>query len=179
MNQSQPQPQPHPDPSNPIPPKPSSLSDHTDPVSNRRSDDYSPYPKLDPSDVAPPPAEDWTTVPMGANPPPPAPEPKNDARAPIYEGNATTLPTEANPYVSAAPAPGGPSTKSESFQCPRCEYLLSVWKLNENSYSIDVRVWSVIRYDGVHEGDAWEMGKEGSGGNQEGRGSCWEYVATL
>ncbi|CAK9313032.1 unnamed protein product [Citrullus colocynthis] len=113
MNQSQPQPQP--DPSNPLPPKPSH-SDHPDPITDHRSGDYSPYPKLDPSDVAPPPLpENWSTVPMGSqsqNPPPPPPQtqPNSDARAPIYEGNATTLPTEANPYVSAAPAHGNPSS---------------------------------------------------------------------
>ncbi|KAA0065115.1 hypothetical protein IC582_006386 [Cucumis melo] len=117
---SQSQPQPHPDPSNPLPPKPSH-SDHTDPNTDHRSADYSPYPKLDPSDVAPPPLpENWTTVPMGSqpqNPPPPPPQtqPNSEARAPISEGNATTLPTEANPYVSAAPAHGNPSSSKHTM----------------------------------------------------------------
>ncbi|XP_022997225.1 GEM-like protein 1 [Cucurbita maxima] len=113
MSQSQPQPQPQPDPSNPLPPKPSH-SDHPDPITDHRSGEYSPYPKLDPSDVAPPlMPENWTTVPMSSqpqHPPPPQTQPNSEPRAPISEGNATTLPTEANPYVSAAPACGNPSS---------------------------------------------------------------------
>ncbi|XP_023522986.1 vegetative cell wall protein gp1-like, partial [Cucurbita pepo subsp. pepo] len=115
MAQSQPQPQPQPDPSNPVPPNPSH-SDNADPVTDHRSTDSSTHPKLNPSDVVPPPVpEDWTTVPMGSqpqhpHPPPPQTQPNSEARAPISEGNATTLPNDANPYVSAAPAQGNPSS---------------------------------------------------------------------
>jgi len=46
------------------------------------SSDYAPYPKLDPTDVTPPPPQ---PIPTGAA--------------------ATTMPAESNPYVSPSPAP--------------------------------------------------------------------------
>ncbi|XP_022951044.1 GEM-like protein 1 [Cucurbita moschata] len=120
MAQSQPQPQPQPDPSNPVAPNPSH-SDNADAVTDHRSTDSSTHPKLNPSDVAPPPMpEDWTTVPMGSqpqhpHPPPPQTQPNSEARAPISEGNATTLPNDANPYVSASPAQGNPSSAKNTM----------------------------------------------------------------
>uniref|UniRef100_A0A7N1A3B3 GRAM domain-containing protein n=1 Tax=Kalanchoe fedtschenkoi TaxID=63787 RepID=A0A7N1A3B3_KALFE len=56
------------------------------PGSASRSTDYAPYPKLDPTDVAPPPqVESWTS-----------PHPPNQT---------TAMPAESNPYVSSSPAP--------------------------------------------------------------------------
>lgn len=73
------------------------------------STDHISYPKLDPNDVAPPPPENWTSVPVTSQPPP-VEAPRSSA--PPQGGAATTLPVESNPYVSPAPVP--PSTmKSE------------------------------------------------------------------
>nr|ACU23491.1 unknown [Glycine max] len=60
----------------------------------RHSGDYAPYPKLDPTDVAPP------------------QQPLNtESRAPISEDAATTMPKDSNPYVTPAPATAS-STKT-------------------------------------------------------------------
>ncbi|KAH1110587.1 hypothetical protein AAZX31_04G090800 [Glycine max] len=53
--------------------------------------DYAPYPKLDPTDVAPP--------------------LNTESRAPISEDAATTMPKDSNPYVTPAPVPAS-STKT-------------------------------------------------------------------
>lgn len=76
-------------PDNPIPtPDP----EHTrKPTSETHSADYAPYPKLDPNDVAPPPDPLLSTPPSGA---------------------ATTMPSESNPYVSAAPVPTSSTKKT-------------------------------------------------------------------
>lgn len=93
------------------------------------SDDYAPYPKLDPKDVAPPPMENWSNVPMGSqSQPQPQPQSQSqsqsqphqhpqtvhsEARAPISGDAATTMPPESNPYISPAPAPApGSSVKN-------------------------------------------------------------------
>ncbi|KAJ9673961.1 hypothetical protein PVL29_023485 [Vitis rotundifolia] len=76
------------------------------------SADYAPYPKLDPNDVAPP-KEDWTTVTMSSQPPPPVSqnsgspisESASEGPAPIARNSATTMPVESNPYISSSPAP--------------------------------------------------------------------------
>ncbi|KAL3845766.1 hypothetical protein ACJIZ3_003169 [Penstemon smallii] len=83
MNPSnQPHPQPQPQPSEPKP------------------NDYAPYPKLGPDDVAPV-ADTWTS------------NPTSSGSVPISGGGATTMPSESNPYVSSAPVPK--STKSSFF----------------------------------------------------------------
>lgn len=83
--------------------------------------DYAPYPKIDPSDVAPIQEENWSTVAM--DPPSPAKEQSNNRSAaeksesvtggpelrtvtppPVPADTATTMPAESNPYVSSAPA---------------------------------------------------------------------------
>ncbi|CAL8997471.1 unnamed protein product [Prunus brigantina] len=83
------------------------------------SEDYAPYPKLDPNDVVPPPQpETWTSVSIASEPPlklesPSAPPPPVadppvhvEARAPIAGEAATSMPAESNPYVATpAPAP--------------------------------------------------------------------------
>jgi hypothetical protein len=51
-----------------------------------RSPEYAPYPSLSPDDVAPPP-------------------PSYSATAAVGGGGATTMPAEANPYVTPAPVP--------------------------------------------------------------------------
>ncbi|KAK4489965.1 hypothetical protein RD792_000619 [Penstemon davidsonii] len=73
MNPSN-QPQPQPQPNEPKP------------------NDYAPYPKLGPDDVAPV-ADTWTS------------NPTSSGSVPISGGGATTMPPESNPYVSSAPAP--------------------------------------------------------------------------
>ncbi|KNA20931.1 hypothetical protein SOVF_047960 [Spinacia oleracea] len=71
------------DESKPVNPTPN--PDQTSkPSPELHSAEYAPYPKLDPNDVVPPPD------PLLAPPPPPS---------------ATNMPSESNPYVSAAPAP--------------------------------------------------------------------------
>ncbi|KAK9994335.1 hypothetical protein SO802_024038 [Lithocarpus litseifolius] len=74
----------------------------------------------------------------------------SEARAPIFGDAATTMPVESNPYVSPAPVPDPSSIKR--FVC-----LENMWNL----------IW-FLRYGGVGERCAWEMGEEGGGGNQEG-----------
>lgn len=56
---------------------------------DERSPEYAPYPSLSPDDVTPPP------------PPPPS----YSATADVGGGGATTMPAEANPYVTPAPVP--------------------------------------------------------------------------
>lgn len=76
----------------------------------QHSGDYAPYPKLDADDVAPPPIENWSHVPMGSQPQ----TVNSEARAPISDDAATTMPQESNPYISPAPAPApSSSVKSE------------------------------------------------------------------
>ncbi|CAL5384014.1 unnamed protein product [Camellia sinensis] len=72
--------------------------------------DYAPYPKLDPTDIAPPAVDVWTSVPVSA--PPAAERPPTNPRvsspegpAPIAGQSATTMPPESNPYVAPAPVP--------------------------------------------------------------------------
>ena len=85
------------------------------------STDYAPYPKLDPNDVDPPPppqVDTWSNVPMQSQPKSqpsiPTENPvHSEARAPIADDAATTMPTESNPYISPAPAPAPSSVKSE------------------------------------------------------------------
>nr|XP_023922671.1 GEM-like protein 1 isoform X2 [Quercus suber] len=82
--------------------------------------DYAPYPKLDPNDVDPPPppqVDTWSNVPMQSQSQPksqpsiPTENPvHSEARAPIADDAATTMPTESNPYVSPAPAPAPSSS---------------------------------------------------------------------
>jgi len=82
------------------------------------STDYAPYPKLDPNDVDPPPppqVDTWSNVPMQSQPKSqpsiPTENPvHSEARAPIADDAATTMPTESNPYVSPAPAPAPSSS---------------------------------------------------------------------
>lgn len=86
-----------------------------------RSDEYAPYPKLQPNDVAPPPlTETWTSVSIASKSqsppdhPPPNPAQHTDAPSPIAGDTATTMPQESNPYVSPSPAPApGSAVKSE------------------------------------------------------------------
>ncbi|KAM7514518.1 hypothetical protein LguiA_004101 [Lonicera macranthoides] len=98
-------------------PKPKQ-SDQSQPIkSDSHSSDYAPYPKIDPNDVTPPPADNWTSVPVGDQPPPPpyqqpqaeAPRsshtPPPQGPAPAYGNPATSMPAESNPYVSPAPVP--------------------------------------------------------------------------
>ena len=90
------------------------------------STDYAPYPKLDPNDVDPPPPpqdDTWSSVPMQSQSQPksqpsiPTENPvHSEARAPIADDAATTMPTESNPYISPAPAPAPSSVKSEWFE---------------------------------------------------------------
>ncbi|KAK4797348.1 hypothetical protein SAY86_029674 [Trapa natans] len=54
------------------------------------SADYSPYPKIDPADVAPPP-ENWSHL------------TSSSPRGPISGDAASTMPPESNPYVTPAP----------------------------------------------------------------------------
>ncbi|KAK4571863.1 hypothetical protein RGQ29_030318 [Quercus rubra] len=86
------------------------------------STDYAPYPKLDPNDVDPPPPpqdDTWSSVPMQSQSQPksqpsiPTENPvHSEARAPIADDAATTMPTESNPYISPAPAPAPSSVKN-------------------------------------------------------------------
>ncbi|KAE8056980.1 hypothetical protein FH972_013706 [Carpinus fangiana] len=85
--------------------KPSESDPKQDP---QHSGDYAPYPKLDPNDVAPPPIENWSHVPMGSQPQ----TVNSEARAPISGQAATTLPQDSNPYISPAPAPAPASVKN-------------------------------------------------------------------
>ncbi|KMT19751.1 hypothetical protein BVRB_1g008070 [Beta vulgaris subsp. vulgaris] len=75
------------------PVKPDNPSPDPDPTpkssSEPHSKDYAPYPKLDPNDVIPP------------------PDPLLSAPS-----TATTMPSESNPYVSAAPAPTSSTKKT-------------------------------------------------------------------
>ncbi|PRQ21298.1 putative GRAM domain-containing protein [Rosa chinensis] len=91
------------------------------------SQDYAPYPKLDPNDVAPPPhSETWTSVSIASEksespsvPSAPSvanPEVHPEARAPpIPEDNAaaTTMPLESNPYVTNPAPPPSSSVKNK------------------------------------------------------------------
>ncbi|KAF3445984.1 hypothetical protein FNV43_RR11162 [Rhamnella rubrinervis] len=77
------------------------------PSDPHHSDDYAPYPKLQPNDVAPPPlTETWTSVSIASQSqsppdhPPPTPAFLDDTPAPIAGDAATTMPQESNPYVS-------------------------------------------------------------------------------
>lgn len=70
--------------------------------------DYSPYPKLDPADVAPP-SENWSNLTASA------------PRAPISGDATTAMPPESNPYVTPAPAPQS-SVKSEFFFLGKFKY---------------------------------------------------------
>lgn len=106
------------------------MSEHQaagDPKLPSHSQDYAPYPKLDPNDVAPPPqSETWTSVAIASEPPPksespsvpPAPPVANpevhaEVRAPIAaEDAATTMPLESNPYVSNPAQPPASSVKN-------------------------------------------------------------------
>lgn len=90
------------------------------------SQDYAPYPKLDPNDVAPPPhSETWTSVAIASEPPPKSespsvppeppvanPEVHAEVRAPIAGDAATTMPMESNPYVSNPAQPPASSVKN-------------------------------------------------------------------
>ncbi|KAE8669473.1 GEM-like protein 1 [Hibiscus syriacus] len=69
------------------------------------SSDYAPYPKLDPTDVAPPP-ENWS---IGSQSDP------NPHPAPISTSAATTMPAESNPYVSPAPVQSS-SVKTDKME---------------------------------------------------------------
>ncbi|KAL8225479.1 hypothetical protein R6Q57_018036 [Mikania cordata] len=99
--------------------------------SDPHSTDYAPYPKIDPNDVVPPLAatagESWTSVPVGSQPqgpPPPAigqPVYTTDARASdappqgpshIAGGQATTMPSESNPYITPSPVPTSSTKKT-------------------------------------------------------------------
>ncbi|XP_075649108.1 GEM-like protein 1 isoform X1 [Castanea sativa] len=94
------------------------------------STDYAPYPKLDPNDVAPPPppqVDTWSNVPMQSQsqsqpksqPSVPTENPvHSEARAPISDDAATTMPAEAksNPYISPAPAPAPPSSVKNTVE---------------------------------------------------------------
>ncbi|GMH00215.1 hypothetical protein Nepgr_002054 [Nepenthes gracilis] len=73
-------------------------ADHPSP-SIFHSDDYAPYPKIDPNDVVPPP-DPLLSHPPNTNPnaPPPA----------AATAGATSMPLESNPYVSPAPVPNHP-----------------------------------------------------------------------
>lgn len=92
------------------------------------SEDYAPYPKLDPKDVVPPPQpETWTSVSIASEPPPKLESPSAppppvadppvhvEARAPIAGEAATSMPTESNPYV-ATPAPAPSSSVKSEYQ---------------------------------------------------------------
>ncbi|PWA53842.1 GRAM domain-containing protein [Artemisia annua] len=80
-------------------------------------DTYAPYPKIDPNDVAPPPATDsWTSVPVGSQQ-----QPQPFAAGQMYtggdnssvrSGGATTMPHESNPYVSPGPVPESSTKKT-------------------------------------------------------------------
>ncbi|XP_076890349.1 GEM-like protein 1 [Bidens hawaiensis] len=99
--------------------------------SQSHSTDYAPYPKLDPNDIVPPPptaaGESWTSVPVGnepQTPPPPVtgqPVYTSAARASdappqvshgVAGGQATTMPSESNPYVTPAPVPTSSTKKT-------------------------------------------------------------------
>ncbi|KAL4558993.1 hypothetical protein LXL04_031123 [Taraxacum kok-saghyz] len=110
---------------------PNQPSKQTAKPEDSHSTDYAPYPKIDPTDVAPPPAaptgENWTSVPVGSQPqapPPPAvgqpmytaaarssDDPPQGSNA-VPGGGATTMPSESNPYVSPGLVPES-TTKSE------------------------------------------------------------------
>ncbi|KAB1203881.1 GEM-like protein 1 [Morella rubra] len=102
------------------PPKPPESDPKHDPP---HSVDYAPYPQLDPHDVAPPPIENWTNVPMGPQSQPqqqptqaPAENPvHSEARASIAGDAATTMPPESNPYISPAPAPAPSSSVKDKM----------------------------------------------------------------
>lgn len=110
----------------------------SEPDKNPHSSDYAPYPKLQPTDVVPPPlTETWTSVSIAPQPqsepqapsdhPPATPAFQAEARAPIAaDSTATSMPSESNPYVSPSPAPApGSSAKSEcSFYPPAGFYFL-------------------------------------------------------
>ncbi|KAL2892882.1 GEM-like protein 1 [Bienertia sinuspersici] len=63
------------------------------PSTETHSKEYAPYPKIDPTDVTPP------------------PDPLLSAPAPA-SATATTMPSDSNPYVSAAPAPESSTKKT-------------------------------------------------------------------
>ncbi|KAL6179384.1 hypothetical protein ACLB2K_050899 [Fragaria x ananassa] len=109
------------------------MSEHHQPAGDTKppthSQDYAPYPKLDPNDVAPPPnSETWTSVSIASEQPPksesppsaPAPLPfatpevHPEARTPpiAAEDAATTMPMESNPYVSNPAPPPASSVKN-------------------------------------------------------------------
>ncbi|CAH1443328.1 unnamed protein product [Lactuca virosa] len=110
---------------------PNQSSKQTEKPEDSYSTEYAPYPKIDPTDVAPPPAtpagENWTSVPVGSQPeapPPPAVgqpmytaaarssnDPPQGSNA-VPGGGATTMPSESNPYVSPGPVPASTTKKT-------------------------------------------------------------------
>ena len=76
---------------------------------HHHTSDYAPYPKLDPADVAPP---------------PPPPEAARSAPAGDYQ--ATTMPPEANPYVTPSTAASSSSGKSMA-PLPSCSPFASIF----------------------------------------------------
>lgn len=126
---------------------PNQSSKQTEKPEDSHSTEYAPYPKIDPTDVAPPPAtpagENWTSVPVGSQPeapPPPAVgqpmytaaarssnDPPQGSNA-VPGGGATTMPSESNPYVSPGPVPAS-TTKSECLVIYifACDRVVSYW----------------------------------------------------
>lgn len=123
----------------------------------RHSGDYAPYPKLDPTDVAPP------------------QQPLNtESRAPISEDAATTMPKDSNPYVTPAPVPAS-STKSNSFTLS----LFSFFLILLFTTASNLWVFFLRSYFRFRERRSREMGEESRRGHQEGRGSRRQHVAAL
>ncbi|KAF8370037.1 hypothetical protein HHK36_031935 [Tetracentron sinense] len=108
------------------------------------SADYTPYPKLDPKDVAPPPppanqGENWDTIAMGSQSKPEqstnnksafaaqksvswSPELTSEAPpslSPENHGTTNTMPPESNPYVSSAPEPSSSITVKDRMNTVR------------------------------------------------------------
>lgn len=120
----------------------------------RHSGDYAPYPKLDPTDVAPP--------------------LNTESRAPISEDAATTMPKDSNPYVTPAPVPAS-STKSNSFTLS----LFSFFLILLFTTASNLWVFFLRSYFRFRERRSREMGEESRRGHQEGRGSRRQHVAAL
>lgn len=116
--------------------------------------DYAPYPKLDPTDVAPP--------------------LNTESRAPISEDAATTMPKDSNPYVTPAPVPAS-STKSNSFTLS----LFSFFLILLFTTASNLWVFFLRSYFRFRERRSREMGEESRRGHQEGRGSRRQHVAAL
>ncbi|KAF8406074.1 hypothetical protein HHK36_008154 [Tetracentron sinense] len=96
--------------------------DHSDSTKSHSSD-YAPYPKLDPTDIAPPPPnpnpnqEEYRgTFVMGSQP---EPEQSTNKPASVSENLATTMPSESNPYVSSSPAPSSSLSVKEKMDSVR------------------------------------------------------------